>query len=141
MAAQDQHPIGSGFGGKTTAQEIVGDRDLTGRNYIVTGGASGIGLETVRALAGAGGHVTVPVRDRAKAEAALADLPGQITIADMDLADIATVRRFAADYAAAGKPLHGLINNAGVMACPLARVGKAWEYQFAVCHLGHFALT
>lgn len=141
MAAQDQHSIGSGFGGKTTAREIVGDMDLTGRNYIVTGGYSGIGLETVRALAGAGGHVTVPARSRIKAEEALADVAGQIVIADMDLADIASARSFAADYAATGKPLHGLINNAGVMACPLTRVGKAWEYQFAVCHLGHFAMT
>jgi NAD(P)-dependent dehydrogenase (short-subunit alcohol dehydrogenase family) len=141
MAAQNQHPIGSGFGLKTSAREIVGDTDLSGRNYIVTGGYSGIGLETVRALAGAGGHVTVPARSRAKAEEALAGMTGDVTIADMDLADIASTRRFAADYAAIGKPLHGLINNAGVMACPLARVGKAWEYQFAVCHLGHFALT
>ncbi|MDB5710259.1 MAG: L-fuco-beta-pyranose dehydrogenase [Sphingomonas bacterium] len=133
MAAQDQHPINSGFGFKTTARDIVGHTDLTGRNYIVTGGGSGIGLETVRALARVGGHVTVPVRDRGKAEAALADVAGQVVIADMDLADIASVRRFAADYAANGKPLHGLINNAGFMACPLARVGKAWEYQFAVC--------
>ena len=141
MAAQDQQPIGSGFGGKTTAREIVGDQDLTGRNYIVTGGYSGIGIEAVRALAGAGGHVTVPVRSRAKAEEALASVAGAVTIADMDLADLASVRRFAADYAASGKPLHGLINNAGVMACPLQRIGKEWEYQFAVCHLGHFALT
>ncbi len=141
MAAQDQQPIGSGFGGKTTAREIVGDQDLTGRNYIVTGGYSGIGIEAVRALAGAGGHVTVPVRSRAKAEEALASVAGAVTIADMDLADLASVRRFAADYAASGKPLHGLINNAGVMACPLQRIGKDWEYQFAVCHLGHFALT
>ena len=141
MAAQDQQPIGSGFGGKTTASEIVGDQDLTGRHYIVTGGYSGIGLETVRALAGAGGHVTVPARSRGKAEEALADVAGSVVIADMDLADIASVRRFAADYAASGTPLHGLINNAGVMACPLQRIGKGWEYQFAVCHLGHFALT
>ncbi|MES2043327.1 MAG: oxidoreductase [Pseudomonadota bacterium] len=141
MAAHDQHPIGSGFGFKTNAREIVGDTDLAGRNYIVTGGYSGIGLETVRALAGAGGHVTVPARSRGKAEEALADVAGQIAIADMDLADIASVRRFAADYAATDRPLHGLINNAGVMACPLTRVGPGWEYQFAVCHLGHFALT
>ncbi len=141
MAAADQHPIGSGFGGRTTAREIVGDMDLAGRNYIVTGGYSGIGLETVRALAGAGGHVTVPARSRGKAEAALADVAGKVVIADMDLADIASVRRFAADYAASGTPLHGLVNNAGVMACPLTRLDNGWEYQFAVCHLGHFALT
>src|SRR3569623_3134812 len=129
MAAQDPHPIGSGYTGKPTAREIVGDMDLTDRNYIVTGGYSGIGLETVRALAGAGGHVTVPARSRAKAEDALADVTGQVVIADMDLSDVASARRFAADYAATGKPLHGLLNNAGVMACPLPRVGQGWEYQ------------
>lgn len=141
MAAEQQQPISSGFTRHSTAADIVGGRDLTGRNYIVTGGYSGIGLETVRALAAAGAHVTVPVRDRAKADAALADIGGAILTADMDLADLASVRRFAADFVAAGRPLHGLVNNAGVMACPLRRVGDGWEYQFAVCHLGHFVLT
>lgn len=139
MAANDQRPLGSGFGGKTTAAEIIGGADLTGRNFIVTGGYSGIGLETVRALVNAGASVTVPARSRAKAEAALAGIA--VTVADMDLADLPSVRRFAADYAATAKPLHGLINNAGVMACPLQRIGDGWEYQFAVCHLGHFELT
>lgn len=141
MAAQDQNPIGSGFGAKTPAADIVDGVDLGGRNVIVTGGYSGIGLETVRALAGAGASVTVPARNRAKAEAALADVSGDVTIADMDLADIASVRAFAESYVASGKPLHILINNAGIMACPEARVGPGWESQFGVNHLGHMALT
>jgi NAD(P)-dependent dehydrogenase (short-subunit alcohol dehydrogenase family) len=85
MAAQDQRPIGSGFGRTTTADEIVGERDLTDRSYIVTGGYSGLGLETVRVLAAAGAAVTVPARSRAKAQAALAGLTGAIEVADMDL--------------------------------------------------------
>ncbi len=136
-----QTPIGSGFGAKTTAAEIVGDRDLTGWNTIVTGGYSGIGLETVRALANAGARVTVPARSRAKAEPALAALSGDIEIADMDLADLSSVRRFAADYLGTNRRLNLLINNAGVMACPLTRVANGWENQFATCHIGHFELA
>ena len=141
MAEQDQKPIGSGFEAKTPASAIVEGVDLAGKNIIVTGGYSGIGLETVRALAGAGASVTVPARNRAKAEEALKDVAGDVTIGDMDLADVASVRAFAADYVASGKPLHILINNAGIMACPEARVGPGWESQFGVNHLGHMALA
>ena len=140
MAAQDQTPMGSGFGRHTTAAEILVGIDLSDKNFIVTGGYSGIGLETVRALVNAGATVTVPARSRAKAEAELTGID-RVTVADMDLADLASVRRFAADFVASGKPLHGLINNAGIMACPLERIGDGWESQFAVCHLGHFELT
>ena len=141
MAAKDQAPIGSGFHAKSTAKEVVEGIDLTGVNAIVTGGYSGIGLETVRALAGAGAHVTVPARRLDVAKAALADIPQMIAVAEMDLADIASVRRFAADYVASERPLHILINNAGIMACPLSRVGPGWEAQFGVNHLGHMALA
>jgi NAD(P)-dependent dehydrogenase (short-subunit alcohol dehydrogenase family) len=141
MAAQDQKPIGSGFGHRSTASEVVGDRDLTGRNYIVTGGYSGIGIETVRALAAAGAHVTVPARSTERAREALAGVPGDVKVAEMDLADLASVRAFARGWVESGRPLHGLINNAGVMASPLSRVGPGWESQFAICHLGHFELT
>ncbi|HEY0113491.1 MAG TPA: oxidoreductase [Allosphingosinicella sp.] len=142
MAAEDQRPIGSGsgFGHRTTAADIVEGMDLSGRNYIVTGGYSGIGIETVRALVGAGAAVTVPARSLEKAREALAELP-QVEIAEMDLADLASVRRFASEWLASGRPLHGLANNAGVMASPLMRVGPGWESQFAICHLGHFELT
>ncbi len=115
--------------------------DLSGRNIVVTGGYSGIGVETVRALAAAGARVTVPARDRAKAETALSPLPGDIEIAEMDLADLGSVRAFAENYAASGRPLHVLINNAGIMACPETRVGPGWEAQFATNHLGHFELA
>jgi len=145
MTQTQQKPIGSGFSHGSTVDDIIGDTNLTGKNYIVTGGYSGIGLEDVRVLAGAGAHVTVPARNRKKAETALADLSGAIEIADMDLGDLDSVRKFAREYVDTGRSLHGLINNAGVMACPLSRIGngkgKGWEHQFAVCHIGHFELT
>lgn len=141
MTQTPQKPIGSGFGHGSTVDDIIGETDLSGKNYIVTGGYSGIGLEDVRALAGAGAHVMVPARDRKKAEVALSGLYGDIDIADMDLGDLASVQKFANAYTDTGRSLHGLINNAGVMACPLARIGKDWELQFATCHIGHFELT
>jgi NAD(P)-dependent dehydrogenase (short-subunit alcohol dehydrogenase family) len=141
MASQDQNPIGSGFGRATTAAEVAAGLDLAGRNYIVTGGYSGIGLETVRALVWAGAEVTVPARSPERAAEALADISGPVEVAEMDLADLASVRRFAEAYVAGKRPLHGLINNAGVMGCPLERVGPGWELQFAVCHIGHFELA
>jgi NAD(P)-dependent dehydrogenase (short-subunit alcohol dehydrogenase family) len=141
MAAQDQNPIGSGFHAKSTAREVVGGIDLSGKNVIVTGGYSGIGLETVRALAGAGARVTVPARRPDVAATALADVAGEIEIADMDLGDIASVRRFADHYLDSKRPLDILINNAGIMATPFGRVGKGWETQFGTNHLGHMALA
>lgn len=141
MAATDQTPIGSGFHAKSTAQEVIDGIDLTGRNVIVTGGYSGIGLETVRALAGAGARVTVPARRVDAAEAALADIPGDIEIAAMDLADLATVRKFTADFEDTGRALDILVNNAGVMACPETRVGPGWERQLGVNHLAHMAMS
>lgn len=141
MAAQDQKPIGSGFHAKSTAKEVIQGIDLRGKNAIVTGGYSGIGLETVRALASAGARVTVPARRPELASEALASVAGEIEIAPMDLADLASVRGFADHYAGTGRALHLLINNAGIMACPLARVGKGWESQFGTNHLGHMALA
>ncbi len=140
MAAEEQAPVGSGFHAKSTAADVVAGLDLTGRRAVVTGGYSGIGLETVRALAGAGATVTVPARRPQEAADALAPVSGDIEIAAMDLADLASVRRFAAEYAGGGRALHLLIHNAGIMANPLTRVGPGWESQFAVNHLGHLAL-
>lgn len=141
MAAADQKLIHSGFTAKSTAAEVVRSVELSGKNAIVTGGYSGIGVETVRALAGAGADVTVPARDVAKATAALAGVKGKISVAAMDLGDLSSVEKFSRDYASGFKALHVLINNAGVMACPETRIGKDWELQFATNHIGHFALT
>lgn len=141
MSADQQKPIGSGFHAKSTANEVLEGVDLSGKNAVVTGGYSGIGLETVRALAKAGAKVTVPARRVDAAEAALGEIAGDIEIANMDLGNIASVRKFAADYAQTGRHLHILINNAGIMACPETRVGPGWEAQFGVNHLGHMAMT
>lgn len=141
MSVDRQKPVKSGYAAKTPASEIVKGVDLAGKNAIVTGGYSGIGLETVRALAGAGANVIVPARSLDKAKEALKTVKGRISAGAMDLGDLASVRRFADDVLRAGAPLHILINNAGVMACPETRIGSGWEAQFATNHLGHFALT
>ena len=141
MAASDQAPIGSGFHAKSTALEVIDGIDLSGKNAIVTGGYSGIGLETVRALASAGARVTVPARRVDAASDALADIAGRVEVASMDLEDLSTVRRFTDHFESTGRALDILINNAGIMACPESRVGPGWERQFGVNHLGHMAMT
>ncbi len=132
------------FGARSTALDVVQGIDLHGRSAIVTGGASGLGLETSRALARAGTRVVLAVRNRAQGEAAVAALLGEqpgadVQVGDLDLADLGSVAAFARAWG--GRPLHMLINNAAIMACPLARTAQGWELQFAVNHLGHFALT
>ncbi|WP_433617183.1 SDR family NAD(P)-dependent oxidoreductase [Dactylosporangium sp. CA-139114] len=133
----------SGFGFESTAAEVLAGVDLNGRRAIVTGGASGIGIETARALAGAGAEVTLAVRDTAAGEATAADLIAStgnkaVHVAPLDLADQASVRAFAEAW---DGPLHILVNNAGVMASPPGRTAEGWELQFATNHLGHFALA
>lgn len=141
MSIADQKPINSGFHAKSTASEVIADINLDGKIAIVTGGYSGIGTETVRALASKGASVIVPVRSEGKARESLANVEGQVTTAPMDLADLSSVRKFAASFADEFDQLDILINNAGVMASPESRVGPGWESQFGICHMGHFALT
>ena len=141
MAIADQVPVASRFGAKSTAEEVLADVDVTGRAAIVTGGYSGLGLETVRALAGHGARVIVPVRNEEKARSTLEGLKGDVRTLRMDLADIGSVRRFGQTISAEMDRLDLLINNAGIMACPEARTSQGWEMQFAVNHIGHFALT
>ncbi|GAB2495910.1 SDR family NAD(P)-dependent oxidoreductase [Nocardiopsis aegyptia] len=135
-----QKPIGSGFGAHSTAREVLEGIDLTGRLAIVTGGYSGIGLETTRALADAGARVVVPARRLESARAGLDGLAG-VEVESLDLADLDSVAAFADRFLASGRSIDVLINNAGVMACPHQVVGQGWEYQFATNHLGHFALV
>jgi NAD(P)-dependent dehydrogenase (short-subunit alcohol dehydrogenase family) len=135
-----QHKIGSGFGARSTAREVLEGVDLTGKLAIVTGGYSGLGLETTRALAGAGAQVVVPARRRATAEEALA-ASDRVEVDELDLADLASVRAFAERFLASGRSAEIVINNAGIMACPETRVGSGWEAQFATNHLGHYALV
>lgn len=141
MAVADQVPTESGFEAKTDGADIIKDIDLAGKTAIVTGGYSGIGLETVRALVGAGVNVVVPARNREKADTNLAEIDGEVRVGDMDLGDIGSVRRFADEMTGSLDSLDILINNAGIMACPEARVGPGWESQFGTNHMGHFALT
>lgn len=140
MTGNQQAPLDSGFGNRTTAADILKGLDLEGRNVIVTGGYSGIGIEAVKALANAGASVMVPARRPDKAREELTGIPN-VEVAELDLADLKSVAKFAADYVATAKPLHLLINNAAIMASPEMRVGPGWEAQFATNHLGHFALV
>lgn len=141
MTSAQQIPLNSGFIAKSEPDQILADIDLSGKTAVVTGGYSGIGLETTKALASKGAKVIVPVRTPAKAQETLAGLAGDITSAEMDLADLATVQAFAAAVAESNDTIDLLINNAGVMATPERRVGPGWEYQFGINHLGHAALT
>jgi NAD(P)-dependent dehydrogenase (short-subunit alcohol dehydrogenase family) len=135
-----QAPINSGFGPRTTARETLQGLDLTGKVAIVTGGYSGIGLETTRALAAAGATVIVPARTAAKARLALQGI-ARVEQASLDLLDPEAIDAFAGAFLASGRPLHMLINNAGIMGPPLARDGRGYESQLSANHLGPFQLT
>jgi NAD(P)-dependent dehydrogenase (short-subunit alcohol dehydrogenase family) len=109
-----------------------------GRTVVVTGGNSGLGLETARALAAAGAHVVLAVRDVSRGEQAAAGLPGSVEVRRLDLADLSSVREFAAGWTG---DLELLVNNAGIMMVPEGRTADGFELQFGTNHLGHFALT
>ncbi|WEK05267.1 MAG: SDR family NAD(P)-dependent oxidoreductase [Candidatus Devosia phytovorans] len=134
-----QSPIHSGFGMRSTASEVLAGIDLSGKLAVVTGGYSGIGIEATRALAGAGADVIVPARRAQAAGLALGGIAG-VRVAEMDLADLESVRRFAEGVVAEGRHVDMVIDSAGIMATPETRVGPGWEAQFATNHLGHFAL-
>ncbi|MEJ2852898.1 MULTISPECIES: SDR family NAD(P)-dependent oxidoreductase [unclassified Saccharothrix] len=126
----------------STAAEVVAGVDLTGKRAVVTGGASGIGVETARALAAAGAEVTLAVRNVEAGRRTAADIEAttgrEVRVAPLDLADQASAAAFAANW---DGPLHILVDNAGVMASPETRTPEGWELQFATNHLGHFTLT
>ncbi|CAM5525156.1 MULTISPECIES: SDR family NAD(P)-dependent oxidoreductase [Streptomyces] len=126
------------FGTRATAVEVLDGVDLSGRRMIVTGGSSGLGVETVRALAGAGAQVTVATRNPADAEPLVKEFPGTRAVA-LDLADLASVRAFCDAWSG---PVDGLVANAGVMMLPTREVNaQGWEMQLATNYLGHFALA
>ena len=135
-----QHKIGSGFGHDSTADDVLEGIDLSGKVALVTGGYSGLGLETTRALAKAGAHVVVPARRPDAAEEALTGID-DVEVDQLDLADLESVRSFSERFLASGRTIELQIDNAAVMACPETRVGPGWEAQFATNHLGHFALV
>ena len=131
------------FDDTTTALQAVAGQDLTGRSAVITGGASGIGLETARALVHAGAQVTLAVRDPEAGERSRVDIAGttgrdDVRVAPLDLADLTSVDAFTQAWRG---PLHILINNAGVMDTPRGETAQGWEAQFGTNHLGHFALT
>ena len=127
------------FEAQSTAGEVVADIDLTGKRMIVTGGASGIGIETARALAGRGAEVTIAVRNIDQGEQVAADIDGDVRVAPLELTDLSSVRAFVDAW---DGPLDVLVNNAGVMAIQeLELTDSGLEKQFATNHVGHFALA
>lgn len=135
--------ISSGLDPYTDARVVVEGKDLAGQTAIVTGGATGIGVETVKALAGAGAEVVIAVRKRELGEAAAKEVNAAVgaeraSVGMVDLSDLATVAAFAAAWG--DRPLNMLINNAGVMACPLSYTADDLEMQLGTNHFGHFAL-
>jgi NAD(P)-dependent dehydrogenase (short-subunit alcohol dehydrogenase family) len=134
-----QKPIGSGFDAASTAADVIKGIDLSGKIAIVTGGYSGIGVETVRALRSAGAKVIVPTRDHDKAATELAGI--DVEIEAMDLLDPVSIDAFADRFLASGQPLHILVNSAGIGGAPLTRDARGYELHFATNHLGHFQLA
>lgn len=134
--------ITSAFGHSSTARDVVAGHDLTGKRAIVTGAASGIGVETARALAEAGADVTLAVRNLDAGETAAADIRktarGAVTVQKLDLSSLGSVGGFVDTWG--GKPLHILIGNAGVMACPQSYTEDDLEMQIGTNHFGHYRL-
>ena len=141
MISEQQKPVNSGFGAKTEPSEILEGIDLNGKVAMVTGGYSGIGLETVRGLKDSGARVIVPARRTDVARSELAGIVENGDILEMDLADPSSVTRFINEFNASGTSLDILVNNAAVMACPQMPTKQGWDLQFAVNHIGHFILT
>ena len=138
-----QPRITTPYGMRTDANDIIKDVNLDGKRALITGAASGIGIETARALALAGADVTIAVRNVEAGQKVAADLAAatgnpNIHVMALDLSDLASVEALARAWQG---PLHILINNAGVMASPLSRSPQGWESQFATNHMGHFALA
>jgi NAD(P)-dependent dehydrogenase (short-subunit alcohol dehydrogenase family) len=135
-----QSPIHSGFGPATTASEVIRGIDLKSKTAIVTGGYSGLGLETTRALVSAGAKVVIPARSHEKAAKNLKGLEG-VEIESIELSDPDSIDAFADRFLASDRPLHILVNDAGIMAAPLQRDKRGYESHLSINHLGHFQLT
>jgi NAD(P)-dependent dehydrogenase (short-subunit alcohol dehydrogenase family) len=135
-----QKPVRSGFDATSTTKDVIKGIDLTGKTAIVTGGYAGIGLETTKTFVGAGASVIVPARDVQKARKNL-DGIANVELASLDLMDPVSINAFADTFLASGRPLHLLINNAGIMWVPLRRDSRGYESQLSTNHLGHFHLT
>ncbi|AWN24108.1 oxidoreductase [Deinococcus irradiatisoli] len=146
MTAATPARITSPFDASSTALDVVAGHDLSGKTALITGAASGIGVETARALLTAGARVILAVRDTRRGEAVAAELRRSTgnpaaDVIELDLASLASVRRAAAQVVEMAPRLDLLINNAGVMATPLTHTADGFEMQFGTNHLGHFLLT
>jgi NAD(P)-dependent dehydrogenase (short-subunit alcohol dehydrogenase family) len=129
---------------RSTPSEVIAGADLSGKLAVVTGGYSGLGLETTKALAEAGADVIIPARRPEHARdvlAGLGDTAGTVTVDEMDLGDLASAGGFGQRIADGDRSVDILINNAAIMACPETRIGDGWEAQFATNHLGHYVMT
>ncbi|GAA5098122.1 SDR family NAD(P)-dependent oxidoreductase [Chryseobacterium ginsengisoli] len=135
-----QKSVNSGFNAASTSTEVIEGINLNGKTAIVTGGYAGIGLETVKALASAGATVIVPARNVEKASKNLEGIPN-VELERMDLMDPASIDSFTEKFLSSKRPLHLLINNAGIMWVPLQRDSRGYESQLSTNHLGHFQLT
>lgn len=135
-----QQPTGSGFNATSTASDVIKGIDLTGKIAIVTGGNTGIGLETTKTLAAAGATVIVPARDIDKARRNLSGI-ANVALETMDLMNPDSIDAFAEKFLASGRPLHLLINNAGIMWVPLRKDSRGIESQLATNYLAPFQLT
>ena len=134
------------FDSETTVREVVADLDLSGWSALVTGASGGLGAETAAALAGRGARVTLAARDLDRAERVVAEIrtaspDAELDVVKLELDSPQGVIDCAQQVAARHDRLDALINNAGVMACPLGRTAQGFELQFATNHLGHFLLT
>ena len=141
MISDNQKPINSGFNSKSETSDILSEINLSDKVAIVTGGYSGIGLETTKGLILAGAKVIIPAK---RPEIAFKNLNGIVSednVIKMDLSDLNSVKEFTDNFKENFSKLDLLINNAGIMACPETRIGNNWESQFAVNHIGHFLLT
>lgn len=138
--------MASPFGAETTAEEAAGEIDLSGKTIVITGGSAGLGVETARVLAARGARIVSVVRDEAKGRAAADTIRetvpnAEIEFAILDLSDLDSVRKGADDIANRFPKIDRLINNAGIMACPLGRTKEGLDTQLGTNHLGHFVLT
>ena len=136
----------SKFGSETTTDEVLEGIDLKGELALITGGSSGLGEETARALASKGAHVVITARDLVKGNAVAARIRestgnNQIEVEELELDSLASIRAFADRFLARHPKLDILIDNAGVMACPFAKTADGFEMQFGTNHLGHFLMT
>jgi NAD(P)-dependent dehydrogenase (short-subunit alcohol dehydrogenase family) len=135
------------FGATSTTDEVLRGINLSGKRVLVTGASAGLGVETARALAAHGAQVVGAARDLSKAQAATEQVRtqaasgGSLSLVQLDLASLDSVRRCADGLLAAGKPFDLIIANAGVMACPKGTTADGFETQFGTNHLGHFVLV